>query len=251
MAGTTAPATVAATAPNGRVLPAESGFGDRICDLPGPEQPRERLARQGPAALATAELVAIVVRTGGRGQSALTLARRLLTRFGLVGLASAPLEELCQEVGCGPAKASQLHAAIELGRRLHAAAEAPRRVATPAQAAALLGPEMSLLEQEHLRVVLLSVRHDVLGVHEVYKGSVSGSLVRVAEVFREAVRRNCSAILLAHNHPSGDPSPSADDVRITQRIVEAGRLLDIEVLDHVILARRGWVSLRERGLGFG
>ena len=223
---------------------------DRIRDLPGPERPRSRLVQRGPGALATAELVAIVVRTGGRGQSALTLARRLLSRFGLEGLATAPLEELCQEAGCGPAKAAQLHAAIELGRRLHAATDAPRRISTPAQAAALLGPEMSLLEQEHLRVVLLSARHDVLGVHEIYKGSVSGSVVRVAEVFREAVRRNGSAILLAHNHPSGDPSPSADDIRITRRIVAAGRLLDIDVVDHVILARRGWVSLRERGLGF-
>ncbi len=225
--------------------------GDRIRDLPVVEQPRERLARAGPRSLATAELVAIVVGTGARGQSALTLAQRLLGRFGLAGLAAASNEELCRVAGCGPAKAAQLRAAIELGHRLDAAADAPRRVSTPADAVALLGPEMILLEQEHLRVVLLSVRHDVLGVHELYKGSVSGSLVRVSEVFREAVRRNCPAILLAHNHPSGDPAPSADDVRITKRIVAAGRLLDIEVLDHVILARRGWISLRERGLGFG
>jgi DNA repair protein RadC len=115
----------------------------------------------------------------------------------------------------------------------------------------LLSAEMGLLEQEHLRVVLLNTRNEVLGIPEVYKGSVNTSLVRVGEVFREAVRRNCPAVVVVHNHPSGDPTPSADDLSMTRQMVEAGRLLDIEVLDHLIIGHGRYVSLKEQGLGFG
>jgi len=224
----------------------------RLRDLPAAEKPRERLSRYGPGALATAELLAVLMGTGGRGGGALVLGHDLVARFRLVGLAQATVDEICQVPGCGPAKALQIKAALELGRRLVAAdREDMTQLTTPADAAGMLAPEMSLLEQEHLRVVLLNVRNAVLGVHEVYKGSVSASLVRVSEVFREAVRRNCPSIIVAHNHPSGDPAPSAEDVHITRQIVEAGRLLDIEVLDHIIIGHRRWVSLRERGLGFG
>jgi len=223
----------------------------RIHDLPTSERPRERLLAFGPRALSTAELVAVVLRSGAPGSSALVLASRLVARFGLAEMSRATLEELAVEPGCGPAAVAALRAALELGRRAAAEEEPPRpRVCTPADVALLLAPEMAALEQEHLRVVLLSTRHDVLGVHEVYKGSVSASLVRVAEVFREPVRRNCPAIVVAHNHPSGDPSPSPEDIRVTRQLVDGGRLLDIDVLDHIIIGRARWVSLRERGLGF-
>lgn len=223
----------------------------RIHDLPAAERPRERLLACGPRALSTAELVAVVLRSGAPGSSALDLASRLVARFGLEGLGRAAVEELAVEPGCGPATVAVLRAALELGRRGAAAEEPPRpRVCTPADVAVLLAPEMATLEQEHLRIVLLSTRHDVLGVHEVYKGSVRASLVRVAEVFREPVRRNCPAIVVAHNHPSGDPSPSPEDIRVTRQLVDGGRILDIDVLDHVIIGRSRWVSLRERGLGF-
>ena len=222
-----------------------------ILDLPISERPRERLARLGGTALATAELIAVVLGTGSRGTSALGLGLDAISRFGLAGLARASLEELQAVPGLGQARALQLKAALELGRRLITlpAGNLPR-IAGPADVHILLGPEMVELEQEHLRLLMLNVKNEVLAVYEVYKGSLNTSPVRVAEVFREPIRRNCAALILVHNHPSGDPAPSAADAQVTRQLVEAGRLLDIAVLDHVILARRGWVSLRERGLGF-
>jgi DNA repair protein RadC len=227
------------------------GGGRRLRDLPDGERPRERLERFGAGALATAELLAIVMATGRQGASALSVGQELVARFGLGGLARSTLEELCAVAGCGPAKAVQIKAALELGRRLVVQLPAePMRLQSPAEVAALLAPEMSFLEQEHLRVVLLNAKNHLLAIHEVYKGSVSSSPVRVGEVFREAIRKNCPSIILAHNHPSGDPAPSPDDVRITRQVVAAGQLLDIEVLDHLVIGDRRWVSMRERGLGF-
>jgi DNA repair protein RadC len=143
-------------------------------------------------------------------------------------------------------------AALELGRRYASpsATDAPH-IQGPSDAAHILIPTMATLEQEHLRVMLLNTKNRVLAVHEVYKGSVSASLVRVGEVFREAIRRNAPAIIVAHNHPSGDPSPSPEDIHVTRRLAEAGRLLDIELLDHLIIGDGRWVSLRERGVSFG
>jgi DNA repair protein RadC len=224
-----------------------------IRDLPAAERPRERLRDYGPGSLSTGELLAIVLRTGASRESVLALASRLLSRHGgLVGLARAGFGELCQERGLGEAKAAQLKAAFELGRRLASAQPEERAtVRSPQDVANLLLPEMGLLEQEELRVVLLNTRNQVLGVHTVYRGSVNTSLVRVGELFREAVRQNCPALVVAHNHPSGDPTPSADDVAMTKQAVEAGRLLDIEVLDHLVIAQQRFVSLKERGQGFG
>ena len=217
----------------------------------GWERPRERMAKLGGGALSSAELVAIVLGSGHRGASALALGDALLSRFGLGGLASASPEELGGLSGIGPAKALQIKAAIELGRRsLAPPGEAPPRIAGPADVFRLLGPEMAHLEQEHLRVLMLNIKHEVTAVHEVYKGSLSASPVRVAEVFREPIRRNAAALILAHNHPSGAPTPSAADAQVTRQLVEAGRLLDLAVLDHVVIGQRGFASLRERGLGF-
>ena len=224
-----------------------------IRDLPATERPRERLRDYGAGSLSTGELLAIVLRTGASRESVLALASRLLSRYGgLVGLARAGFGELCQERGLGEAKAAQLKAAFELGRRLASAQPEERAtVRSPQDVANLLLPEMGLLEQEELRVVLLNTRNQVLGVHTVYRGSVNTSLVRVGELFREAVRQNCPALVVAHNHPSGDPTPSPDDVAMTKQAVEAGRLLDIEVLDHLVIAHQRFVSLKERGQGFG
>jgi DNA repair protein RadC len=162
-----------------------------------------------------------------------------------------PLAELKKQHGLGDAKAAQIKAAIELGRRL--TLEAPEErptINSPADAAALVSYEMSALEQEHLRVILLDRRNRVLETVEVYKGSVNSSQVRIGEVFKEAVRKNASAVVVIHNHPSGDPTPSPDDVAVTRAIVQAGKLLDVEVLDHLIIGQGKWVSLKERGLGF-
>ncbi len=223
-----------------------------IRDLPQAERPRERLVHYGAGALSTAELLAIVLRVGTGGESAVHLAERLLASFeGLPGLAQATVDELCQARGLGEAKATQLKAALELGRRLLVAAPHDRpQVRSPADAANLLMAEMSLLAQEHLRTVLLDTRNRVLRTHTVYIGSLNTASVRVGEVFREAIRANCAALIVVHNHPSGDPTPSPEDVQVTRLIVEAGALLQIDVLDHLIIGRQRFVSLKERGLGF-
>lgn len=224
----------------------------RISDLHEADRPRERLASLGAQALTNAELIAILLRVGVPGENAVQVGQRLLQVFGgLRGLHRVPFKELMNQHGMGEAKASQIKAAIELGRRL--TLEAPEEkpaINSPADAAALVQYDMSALEQEHLRVILLDRRNRVLEIVEVYKGSVNSSQVRVGELFKDAVRTNASAIIVAHNHPSGDPTPSPDDVAVTRAIVQAGKLLDIDVLDHVVIGQGKWVSLKERGLGF-
>ena len=224
----------------------------RITDLATDERPRERLAHLGPQALATSELLAILLRVGVTGENAVQVGQRLLNVFGgLSGLHRAPFEELCNQHGIGEAKAAQIKAAIELGRRM--ALESPEErpaVNCPSEAAALVVYEMSALEQEHLRVILLDTRNRVLDIVEVYKGSVNSSQVHVGELFKPAIRRNAPALIVVHNHPSGDPTPSPDDVAVTRAIVQAGKLLDVDVLDHMIIGQGRWVSLKERGLGF-
>lgn len=225
----------------------------RIADLQESDRPRERLETLGPQVLSNPELIAILLRTGVPGENAVEVAQRLLKKFGgLLGLHRASFDELLNQHGLGEAKASQIKAAIELGRRLPLEAPEERpSINSPADAAALIQYEMSALDQEHLRVLLLDRRNRVLEIVEVYKGSVNSSQVRVGEVFKEAVRKNASAIIVAHNHPSGDPTPSPDDVAVTRAIVQAGKLLDIDVLDHLVIGLGKWVSLKERGLGFG
>jgi DNA repair protein RadC len=224
----------------------------RIRELPAGERPRERLKQSGPASLSNSELLAIILRTGSAAENVLGLASRLLTRFGgLAGIARASFGELCAERGVGQAKAAQLKAALELGRRLSTTQAGEKTVIrTPQDVADLLMAEMALLDSEHLRVVLLNSKNHVISISEVYKGNVNASLIRPGELFREAVRENCPAIIIVHNHPSGDPEPSPDDIHVTGRIAEAGKMLDIDVLDHVIIGNGSFVSLKERGCSF-
>jgi len=223
-----------------------------IRDLPVSERPRERLRQWGASALSNAELLAIILRTGAAGENVVAQATRLLSRFnGLPGLARASVGELSSEHAVGEAKAAQMLAALELGRRLLATQPDERPfVRSPQDIANLLLADMALLEQEHLRVVLLNTRNQVLAAPEVYKGTVNATQVRVSDLFRDAVREGCPSVIVVHNHPSGDPTPSADDVSMTHQLREAGSLLNIDVLDHIVLARNGFVSLREKGLGF-
>jgi DNA repair protein RadC len=223
-----------------------------IRELPAQERPRERLKQYGAASLSNAELLAIILRTGTASESVLSLSTRLLSRFsGLGGLAKASFGELCLERGLGEAKAAQLKAALELGRRLLSTQPEERAlVRSPEDIANLLQAEMAFLEQEELRLVLLNTKNQVLAILQLYKGSINTSLVRVGELFREAVRENCPALVVVHNHPSGDPTPSPEDIKITEQIVKAGKLLDIEVLDHLIIGHQRYVSLKEKRLGF-
>jgi len=224
----------------------------RITDLAADERPRERLGKLGPQALSSAELLAILLRVGVTGENAVQVGQRLLQTFGgLTGLHRATFDEVRAQHGIGEAKAAQIKAAIELGRRLMVESPEERpAINSPAEAAALVQYEMSGLEQEHLRVILLDTRNHVLGIEEVYKGSVNSSQVHIGEVFKPAIRRNAPAIIVIHNHPSGDPTPSPDDVAVTRAILQAGKLLDIDVLDHMVIGQGRWVSLKERGLGF-
>jgi DNA repair protein RadC len=224
----------------------------RITDIEANDRPRERLAELGPQALSNAELIAILLRVGVQGENAVQMGQRLLQDLGgLHGLHQASFVEMCAQHGLGEAKAAQIKAAIELGRRLAAQEPEERAVIhSPADAAELVRYEMGALQQEHLRIILLDTRNRVIAIEKLYVGSLNASTVRVGEVFRPAIQRSAAALIVIHNHPSGDPSPSPEDVALTRAIVQSGKLLDIDVLDHLVIGHNRWVSLKERGLGF-
>jgi DNA repair protein RadC len=202
--------------------------------------------------LSPAELLAIILRVGTKDENVVRLAQRLLIHYGgLVGLAQAPYEDLVKIKGIGPAKAVELRAVFELAQRWRAASPEERtQIKSPADAANLLMMEMMVLEQEQLRTILMNSKNHVLKIHTVYVGSLNSASVRVGELFKEAIRMNCASMIVVHNHPSGDPTPSPEDVAVTRQIVEAGKLMSIEVLDHLVIGQQRWVSLKERGLGF-
>jgi len=224
-------------------------------DLPAGERPRERLRERGAAYLSNAELIAILLRTGTAQENVLDLANRLLSTFGgLGGLSKASFEELASIHGIGEAKTAQLKAALELGLRLLATGgEARVVISSPQDIANLVMGDMAFLEQECLRVLLLNSKNQVMGITEVYRANVNATTIRAAEVFQEAVRSNHPFVILVHNHPSGDPTPSPEDIRVTEQLVQAAKLLDIEVLDHLVIGRNkynGFVSMKEKRLVF-
>jgi DNA repair protein RadC len=218
-----------------------------IREMPVAERPRERLAGAGAAALSASELLTVLWGTAGAAQDAIS------AHGSLAELARADVLELTALPGVGAARAAQLVAAFEIGRRSAAAGGAGGgrwSVRAPRDVADRLQPEMSVLDREELRVLLLNTKNVVLRATTVYVGNVSAAVVRIGELFRDAVRTHAAGVILVHNHPSGDPEPSADDLHLTAEAIAAGRLLDIAVLDHVILARDGYVSLRDRGVSF-
>ena len=227
-------------------------YATMIRDLPHGERPRERLRELGPGHLSNPELIAILLRTGVKGESVLNLSTRLLVQFGgLAGMARVTYGELCSVNGISDAKACQLLSALELGRRLVSLhPEGRALVQSPQDVFNLLGAELGFLDQEHLRVVLLNTKNEVLGIQGVYVGNVNSSSIRVAEVMRPAIRENCPSVVIVHNHPSGDPTPSPEDILITRQIRSGAEMMDIELLDHVIIGGQGFVSLKDKGLGF-
>ena len=226
--------------------------GRSIRELPVTERPRERLAQRGPGGLTAAELIGLLWGSGVRGRSAVDLAAdALASHDGLAGLARANELELAAIPGIGQAKAAQLLAAFELGRRLMADWPAGRwSIRGPHDIAERLILQMGRLEREELRVVILDTKNHVLRVETVYQGNVNASLVRVGELYRDAVRLNAASLILVHNHPSGDPTPSPDDLHLTAEALAAGRLLDIGLLDHLVIGHDAYVSLRDRGVAF-
>ena len=227
-------------------------MGRRIRELAAEDRPRERLRQRGVAGLSNAELLALLWSTGGAGHSVVELATDALSACGgLTGLATASPVELEALRGVGVARAGQLTAAFELGRRLLADWPSGRfSVRGPHDVADRLVLQMGRLEREELRVVLLNTKNVVLAMPTVYQGNVSTALVRVGELFRDAVRQHAAGLILVHNHPSGDPSPSPDDLHLTAESIAAGRLLDVPVLDHLIIGHDAYVSLRDRGISF-
>ena len=220
-----------------------------IRDLPASERPRERLEQYGPESLSTAELLAIVLRVGSRGESAVRLAERLLSEFdGLAGIARARIPQLSALPGVGLAKAAQLKAAFELGKRLATSIDGPKAVVGGASdAAALVMEDLRHRQQECLAAIFLDTRNQVICVRILTVGTLTGSPAHPREVFREALAQGCASLIVCHNHPSGDPTPSKDDIALTARLVQAGELMGVPLLDHIVIGGGRYISLKEAG----
>jgi DNA repair protein RadC len=225
---------------------ADTNTGYRIKDIEQSQRPRERLEQQGAQVLNDAELLAILLRVGMHGTSAVQMGQRLLYLFeGLEGLQRASFSELCQIDGVGPAKAAQIQAAIELGFRLASKQPTERRLITsPQDVADRVQYKMSALEQEELWVLLLDTRNHLMRTEQLYRGSLNSSSVRPAEIFKSGIRHNAAALIIVHNHPSGDPSPSPEDIQLTRMLIEAGKMLEMPILDHVIVGANRVASIK-------
>lgn len=219
-------------------------------EMPQAERPRERMQERGAQAMSNAELLAILLRTGTVAESAVHLAQRVLQESdGLRNLVDLSLEELIRIRGIGPAKALQIQAGIELGRRLASARlRETATIRSPQDAADLLMEEMRYLRKEHFVCLFLNTKNHVIGRETLSIGSLNASIVHPREVFLAAVKRSSASIICAHNHPSGDPTPSREDLEMTRRLAEAGRILGVEVLDHLVIGDKGYVSLKEQGV---
>ena len=217
-----------------------------VRDLPPEERPRERLLQLGPEALSVPELLALILGRGIQGESVMVMAQHLLSRYGdLKSMADSSLEELCQVNGIGLAKASQIKAAFELGRRLEAYPEKDGVIVkSPENVLQAVKSRLKGKKKEHFLTVYLDTRNRVMGVAPVSVGSLDSSLAHPREVFKEAISASAASVIFVHNHPSGDPQPSEDDIKLTKRLVEAGAIVGIEVLDHVIVADRAFASLK-------
>jgi len=220
-----------------------------IRDLPANERPRERLAQRGENALSSPELLAILLRVGMEGMSAVDLGEELLFQFeGLRGLHAASFEELCAVKGMGPAKTAQLKAAIELGYRMQLEAEVDKpRFTEPNDVNEHMHHLLAEKTQEELWVLALNTRNQLIRKQQLYKGTINHSSARMAEIMEIPIRARAAAIILVHNHPSGDPKPSVEDIRFTEELVRAGQLMDIGVLDHIIIGKKGFNSIRKLG----
>ena len=221
-----------------------------IKELPAEERPREKLLKKGSRYLSNAELLALIIRTGNKNRTAVELAQDVLNFYGgLEGIQDLSCEEFKSINGIGTAKAAQIRAVIELSHRISNLKNSKRDlVSNPIQAAELLAGEMRFLKQEVLRVILLDVKNKVIAAPEISRGGLSSSIVHPREVFKEAIRRSSAALILVHNHPSGDPTPSADDLSITKKLVKTGKIIGIEVIDHIIIAGDKYLSFKEKNL---
>lgn len=222
-----------------------------IKDLPINERPREKLLKYGVSSLSNAELIAVIIRTGHMNDNAIDLANRILSldSSGISYLSQVTAQELIKINGVGQCKAAQIVAAIELGKRISSSsADAKLKVDSPIVVVELLMEQMRYLKKEHFKVVLLDTKNQIISIEEISVGSLNASIVHPREVFNVAIRKSANSIILVHNHPSGDPTPSKEDIDITHRLVEAGDIIGIRVLDHIIIGDNKYVSLNEKNI---
>lgn len=221
-----------------------------IRDVPREERPRERLLKEGPARLSNQELLSIILRTGSKEESVLALAGKVLHRFnGLKMLKHATVEELKEVKGIGETKAIQLMAALELGKRLVSERPEDRyAIRSPLDGVKYVMDDMRFYTQEHFVCLYLNTKNQVIHRQTIFVGSLNASIVHPREVFKEAIKRSAASVICFHNRPSGDPTPSEEDIAVTKRLVECGYLLGIDVLDHIIIGDRDYISLKEKGI---
>ncbi|MEW6377369.1 MAG: DNA repair protein RadC [Thermodesulfobacteriota bacterium] len=226
----------------------ESSF--TVHDLPKPERPRERLQKFGPEALSAQELLALVIGRGIPKKSVMNIAQELLAKFGNVkAISQATIEELSQIKGIGLAKAAQIKACFELGKREDLEPELINfDIKNPEAVVKAIRASIKNKAKEHFKLILLNPRNKIIGISTVSVGTLNASLVHPREVFKDAIVHSAASVVLTHNHPSGDPEPSEDDLKITKKLVDSGKILGIEVLDHIIIAKNGFLSFKERGL---
>ncbi|MFB3884748.1 MAG: DNA repair protein RadC [Thermodesulfobacteriota bacterium] len=221
-----------------------------VRDLPRQERPRERLQKFGVEALSAQELLALIIGRGIPKKSVMSIAQELLVNFGNIkSISQATIEELSQIKGIGLAKAAQIKASFELGRREDLEPELKNfDIKDPEAVVKAIRASIKDKAKEHFKLILLNPRNKIIGISTVSIGSLNASLVHPREVFRDAITHSAASVVLVHNHPSGDPEPSEDDLSITKRLAEAGRILGIEVLDHIIIGKNGFFSFKGRGL---
>ena len=221
-----------------------------IHDLPRAERPRERLQKFGPEALSAQELLALVIGRGIPKKSVMNIAQELLAKFGNIkAISQATIEELSQIRGIGLAKAAQIKACFELGRREELEPELKDfDIKNPESVVKAIRASIKDKAKEHFKLILLNPRNKITGISTISVGTLNASLVHPREVFKDAIVHSAASVVLAHNHPSGDPEPSEDDLKITKKLVESGEILGIEVIDHIIIGKNNFSSLKERGL---
>lgn len=222
----------------------------KICirEMPEDERPRERLIKYGPEALSNSELLAIILRTGSQKENVINMCSRIFSEYSLKQLSQANMKQLTQIHGIGTAKAAQIAAVFELARKLEGFTDEPKRkIRSPADVYSILYPRMREQKREKLVALLLDTKNQVLREEVISIGSLNANIVHPREVFKAALMESCASVILSHNHPSGDPTPSREDIAVTEKLVEGGKLLGIDVLDHVVIGDGRYVSLKDEG----
>jgi len=226
----------------------KTDYSPTIKDLPAEERPRERFYKLGPQALSNTELLAIIIQSGTHRETALDLSEKLMSwSGGLTELSKSSIEELTEIRGIGRVKAISLLAALELSKRfVTIESEVRPKITSPVDVANLIMQEMRFLDKEYFRIILLNTRSEILKMVNISVGSLDSSIVHPREVFKAALKSSAKAVILVHNHPSGNPQPSSEDIKITKRLIKVGELLGVQIIDHIIIGDKNYISLKEK-----